>query len=222
VGLGAVAAAILNRFIRRDGDSHFLMELPIYRWPQARVSLNVALRRTTSYLRKAGPTILFFVLLLWVGTHVPYSSQMTPTEQLESSVVGRAGQLIEPVFRPLGLDWRAGLGIMSAFVAREVFVSSLAVIFNLAGDAVEAAPDSLLERMHQAKLPDGTALFTTASVIGLLVYFLIALQCLSTTSITWREMGSAKFAIAQLVVMNVLAYVVAVGAVQGLRALGVA
>jgi len=220
--IGSVAAAILNRILKPGSESHFLMELPIYRWPKPGFTLRIAARRTRSYLRRAGPTIFFFVLVLWAGTHYPYQPDATPEVQLQESVIGRAGRWIEPVFHPMGLDWRAGLGMMSAFVAREVFVSSLAVIFSIADTDEDSMQGTLLERMRGATFADGTPVFTVSSVWGLILFFMIALQCLSTTGVTWREMGSWKYALGQLVVMNVLAYVVAVAVVQSLRAVGVA
>lgn len=219
--IGAVAAASLNRIVKRGEESHFLMELPIYRWPKAGFTLRIALRRTFNYIRRAGPTIFVFVLLLWIGTHVPYHSGVEPHEQLERSVVGVTGQALEPVFKPMGVDWRVGLGMMSAFVAREVFVSALAVIFSIA-DEGDSLQDSMLAKMREATLADGTPLFTVASVAGLIVFFMIALQCLSTTGVTWRETGSWKYAAGQLVAMNVMAYVAAVVVVQGLRLVGIA
>jgi ferrous iron transport protein B len=122
----------------------------------------------------------------------------------------------------MGLDWRVGLGMMSAFVAREVFVSSMAVIFNVASPDKTSLRNSLLEQMHAAQAPGGGPLFTFATVTGLTLFFMIALQCLSTTGVTFREMGSWKYALVQLVSLNLLAYAVAVAAVQGLRALGIA
>ncbi|MBX3022204.1 MAG: ferrous iron transporter B [Bdellovibrionales bacterium] len=220
--IGGIAAAILNRMIKATHESHFLMELPVYRWPKPKFTLQIALRRTRSYVMRAGPTIFVFVMILWAGTHIPFIPDATPTQQLEESVVGKTGQLVEPVFAPMGLDWRAGLGIMSAFVAREVFVSSLAVIFSIADTDDDSLQDSLLQRMHEATLSNGSPMFTTASVVGLILFFMIALQCLSTTGVTWREMGSWKYAIGQLVALNILAYVVAVIAVQSLRAAGIA
>lgn len=219
--IGAVAAGILNRFLTKTGESLFLMELPVYRWPKLDFTLRIAFRRTRSYVRRAGPTIFMFTLALWIGTHLPYDSSLTDAQQLEQSVVGRVGHIIEPIFHPMGLDWRVGLGMMSAFVAREVFVSAQAVIFNIAGVDEASLQDSLLHKMREATLANGEPLFTTASVAGLLVFFMVALQCLSTTSVTWREMGSAKYAIVQLVVLNSLAYVLAVITVQALHAFSI-
>ncbi len=217
---GGVAAGILNRIVRTSGGSHFLMELPFYRRPKMAFVLRQAARRTTSYVRKAGPTIFAFVMVLWVGTHFPHIDGATPTEQLEQSVIGRVGQVIEPVFTPMGLDWRAGLGMVSAFVAREVFVSSLAVIFSIADESEDSLRAGLLTKMREAVGPDGTPLFTIASVSALIIYFMLALQCLSTTGVTWREMSSWRFALVQLVTLNLAAYGAAVVVYQGLSALG--
>lgn len=220
--LGALSAAVLNRILKADKASHFLMELPLYRWPKLGFTLRIALMRTRSYIRRAGPTIFFFALILWAGTHFPYHGEMNSTEQLQHSYVGVAGKAIEPVFTPMGLDWRVGLGMMSAFVAREVFVSSLAVIFSIADQDKTSLRNSLLEKMRTAQAPDGGPLFTAASVTGLIIFFMIALQCLSTTGVTLREMGSWKYAVVQLVALNIAAYVIAVAVVQGLHAMGIA
>jgi ferrous iron transport protein B len=215
--LGVLSAALLNRILKREADSHFLMELPIYRWPKVGFTLRLGVRRTFAYIKRAGPTIFVFVLLLWLGTHFPHQPGEDASQQLAGSYIGRVGRAIEPVFEPMALDWRVGLGMMSAFVAREVFVSSLAVIFNIADNDPNSLQSSLLEKMYSAQTAAGTPLFTTASVCGLIVFFMIALQCLSTTGVTWREMGSWKYAVTQLVVLNVFAYLAAVAVVQLLQ-----
>src|SRR5690606_13066790 len=109
-------------------------------------------------------------------------------------------------------DWRVGLGLISAFAAREVFVSSLAVVMNASEDVDEETglQTSLLEKMRQASWPDGSPLFTLASIAALIVFFMIALQCMSTVGVSWRETGSWKFALTQLVAMNVVAYILSV------------
>ena len=217
--LGAITAAILNKILAKNQKSFFMMGLPLYRSPQWKIMLQQAFSRTMGYVRRAGPTIFVFAVLIWVGTTFPnYKAEQVV--KLESSYLGQVGQILEPGFRPLGVDWRVGVGLLSAFAAREVFVSSLAVIFNVTGED-EALREGMLTTMKDAKLEDGTPLFTLASVLGLIVFFMIALQCMSTFAIAVRESGSMKFAVAQLVVYNVLAYVVAVGVVQGLRAAGI-
>lgn len=210
VAIGTLAASVLNCVVRREAESPFLMELPVYRWPKLSFTISTAMRRTRSYILKAGPTIFVFILVLWTGTHFPMHEGASPSTQLEGSLVGKTGRVLEPVFKPMGLDWRAGLGILSAFVAREVFVSSMAVIFSIAEDADQSLQSTLLQKMRDARRPDGQELFTSASVAALIVFFMIALQCLSTTGVVLREMGSWKYAAGQLAALNLLGYLSAV------------
>lgn len=219
VVLGAVAASILNRMLKVQKPAPFIMELPFYRAPKWSVVLRITLAKTKSYIFNAGPTIFGFVLILWLGTHFPGIHAPTPTERLQGSVVGQAGQWLEPVFKPMGSDWRVGVSLMSAFVAREVFVSSLAVILNVTADN-DGIQESLLANMRDARTPDGHALFTVASVAALIVFFMVALQCLSTTGVVLRETKSWKFAISQILILNSIAYVLAVIVYQSLAAAG--
>lgn len=214
---GALVAGVVNKFIPEKSKSFFVMELPLFRWPRWKVILKQSYDRTKSYVTRAGPPIFTFAVLIWLGTTFP-NYQAEPVERLQTSYLATAGQMIEPLFKPMGLDWRAGVGLMSAFAAREVFVSSLAVMFNIA-DAEET--EGLLAAMRSASFADGTPIFTIASCIGLIIFFMIALQCMSTYAVSVRENGSWRFATAQLVVFNLVAYALAVIAVQGLRLVGV-
>ncbi len=218
--VGAIAAALLNRILKRNEKSFFMMELPLYRRPQVRVIFKQTWTRTVAYVKRAGPVIFILATLIWVGTTFPHY-QAEDTEKMQSSYLAQAGQYIEPVFAPMGVDWRAGVGLLSAFAAREVFVSSLAIMFNVSGSE-ETQSESLLMAMKEARNSAGELIFTPATVIGLLIFFMIALQCMSTFAIQVKENGSLKFAVTQLVVFNVVAYILAVVAVHGLRALGVA
>lgn len=213
VASGVVASFVLHKVTGKSEVSPLLMEIPVYRRPKLKTILLLSWRRTDSYIRRAGPTIFVFVILLWMGANFPYKKDATPTEQLQSSVVGYVGRFLEPVVEPMGSDWRVGIGLISAFVAREAFVSSVAVVFNLSEDD-EQYESSLLNQLRNAKRADGSTLFGPASVAALLVFFVIALQCLSTTGVVWREMGSWKFAVAQLLVLNTVAYLVAVAMFQ--------
>jgi ferrous iron transport protein B len=219
VVLGAIAATILNRMLKKEKPAPFIMELPFYRRPKLGIVFRTTMAKTKSYVVNAGPTIFGFVLILWLGTHFPGLHTSNPSDRLRESAIGQAGQLLEPVFKPMGSDWRVGVSLMSAFVAREVFVSSLAVILNVTAEK-EGIQDSLLANMREAKTPDGHALFTPASVAALIVFFMIALQCLSTTSVVWRETGSAKFAISQILILNSVAYLLAIVVYQSLSAFG--
>lgn len=216
--LGAGAAAIVNQILAKEKISSFMMELPLYRRPLTRSLFTQSLTRTFSYVKRAGPPIFIFSLLVWVGTTFPRS---TPENPLEHSYLAQIGHVIEPVFTPMGGDWRTGVGLMTAFAARETFVSSMAVLFRVTDESEDGQMQGLLKVMNEAQAPDGGLLFTISSVLGLIIFFAVAMQCLSTFAIAWREMGSWKFAWLQLIVFNIAAYVLAVGAVQGLRALGV-
>lgn len=216
--VGGIAAGILNRILARNEKSFFMMELPIYRRPQIKVLLRQALLRTNSYVRRAGPPIFLFAVLIWVGSTFP-QYRMEDPERLQASYLAQAGQWIEPVFEPMGVDWRVGVGLLSAFAAREVFVSSVAMMFNIAGEE-EAQAEGLLSAMAKATNSAGQPIFTVATVLGLLVFFMVALQCISTVGIQMKE-NDKSFAVTQLVVFNFAAYVMAVIVVQGLRAIGV-
>lgn len=219
--VGAFAAGIVSKFIPRTEPSLFMMELPIYRRPKVRVLLRQAWTRTLSYVKRAGPIIFAFAVIIWVGSTFPKYELEDAHAKLEQSYVGQLGKVIEPVVQPMGVDWRVGVGLISAFAAREVFVSSMAVTFNITDTDEDTQQQALLSQMSTATNSAGERIFTVSSVIGLMIFFLIALQCMSTVGVQIRESGSWKFAITQLVVFNVAAYVLVVVVVQGLRLLGV-
>lgn len=218
--VGGFAAGVVNRLIPEKDRAFFMMELPLYRRPKMRVLLRQSLSRTMSYVKRAGPMIFIFAVVIWVGTTFPHYKSESPQQKLELSYAGQAGHLIEPVFKPMGVDWRVGVGLISAFAAREVFVSSMAVVFNISDDNESSAQQSLLTQMKTAVNSEGQKVFTVASVTGLLIFFMIALQCMSTFAVAQRETGSLKFALTQLIVFNGVAYALSVTVVQALRAAG--
>lgn len=142
-------------------------------------------------------------------------------DALANSAAGRLGHWIEPVIRPLGFDWQIGIGIISSFAAREVIVSTLAVVYGVGEDAVEENPDSLYDSMRQATRTDGTKVFTTATCASLLIFYVFAMQCLATQAVTRRETNTWKWPIVQLVYMSLLAYGASLAVYQGLIALGI-
>lgn len=211
---GAVASLILSKFVKPSKDQFFMMELPLYRRPRIRIIIKQALSKTRSYITRAGPIIIFFAVLLWLGAQFPRVNSQAP--ELAESYIGQLGQVMEPVFKPMGVDWRVGVGLISAFAAREVFVSTMAVTFKVTADEEHQEKD-LLQIMNQAKFADGTPIFTVGSVLGLIFFFMIALQCMTTVATQIRESGSAKFAWTQLIVLNLVAYVGAVVINQAYR-----
>ncbi len=214
--VGGVAALIASRILPPDAHSFFMLELPIYRAPKWRKVLRSTWDRTRSYVVRAGPTILLFSMILWVATTFPSYTLTDKSERLQHSMAASFGHILEPVMRPMGADWRVGVGLLSAFAAREVFVSSMAIVFNATTADATAASSSLLETMQKAVRGDGQPLFTAASVIALILFFMIALQCMSTVSVAFRESGRWQFAALQLILFNVVAYILAVTVYQGL------
>ena len=219
--VGGLAALLAGRFLKVDDKSFFMLELPVYRRPHLSLVVRQAFSRTKSYILRAGPAIFTFALVVWVATTFPHYEIQDRTERLNQSYASQVGRLIQPVFRPMGGDWRTGVGLMSAFAAREVFVSSLAVLFQVADKDEKTLQEGLLGKMHDAEAPDGRPLFTISSVLGLILFFMIALQCLSTVTVAIKESGGWRFAITQLIVFNAVAYIVSVSVVQGLRFFGV-
>ena len=125
---------------------------------------------------------------------------------LEHSFAGMAGKLIEPVVEPLGFNWQIGVGVVTSFAAREVIVSTIAVVYGVGEDLAEENPDAFIDRLRAARKPNGDLLFSTATCFSLLVFYVLAMQCLPTQAVTRRETGSWKWALFQLGYMTVLAY----------------
>lgn len=219
---GLIGAALFGRFLKLEKSRRpaLLLELPSFRMPKFRVVFTSTYHRTKSYIQKAGGIILLIAVVLWVLTHFPSRPELTESEQLSGSLAGMAGQWIEPIMRPLGLDWRVGLALICSFAAREVFVGALTLVLLVTGTAV-AGEGPLILAMRNAVLPDGSPLFTFSSCIGLILFFMFALQCMSTVAVSRQETGSWKIPGIQLVAFTGVAYLSALVAVQGLRFFGI-
>jgi len=148
------------------------------------------------------------------------AGRLTAQHSLQNSFAGKVGHVIEPVIAPLGYDWQIGIGIISSFAAREVIVSTLAIVYGVGKDAAESNRTSLYDTLRQAKRTDGTPIFNTATCASLLVFYILAAQCLSTTAVVRRETNSWKWPLFQIAYMSGLAYLAALLVYQGLRYLG--
>ncbi len=146
------------------------------------------------------------------------SAAVAASRQMEYSLAGRLGKLIEPAIAPLGFDWRIGVGIIASFTGREIFVSTMGIVYS-ADDAADGS-NSLRQRMQAAARPDGTPVFSTATCLSLLVFYALAMQCISTLAVTWRESGSWRWPAFLWTYMTVLAYVAALGTYHLAAALG--
>jgi ferrous iron transport protein B len=215
--LGSVIAALAAKVLRFESKSFFMLELPVYRRPLMKTVLKQTLVRTQSYITKAGPMILVLSMALWALTVFPNYKEQVQSVRLQTSYASQAGQILEPVLKPMGADWRVGVGLISAFAAREIFVSSLAVVFSIADEDSDSLRQSLLTKMREARASDGSILFSTASVVALILFFMIALQCMATFGVARREFGGWKWPLVQLVSFNALAYVLSVSAYQILK-----
>lgn len=224
--VGAIAANVIAVFIDDTSKPRLIMELPLYRRPHFLLILRQSLSKAKAFVLRAGPVILVLAMVLWFATTFPrpevVEGQEAPaaTEIAQQSYAARVGHAMEPIFHPMGVDWRVGFGLISAFAAREVFVSALALTFNISDEDEDAQTQSLMTSMKEATFPDGMPIFTPASVIGILIFFMIALQCTSTVGVMRREMGSWKPALLQLFFSNLVAYCLAVTVVFMLRQFG--
>lgn len=224
-----------NKFFKEKESSSFILELPSYRIPKLSAVINHTYNSSKQYILKAGPTILGFSLVLWFLTFFPNVNPVVDTngipdeqvenfiraERLENSYAAELGKFIQPVMTPIGMDWRIGVSLIAAFAAREVFVSSLALTFKVTSD-VEEEPNTLLTSLRSAKIEStGEQLFTTATSIGLIVFFIFALQCLSTVAVSKKETGGWKIPLLQIFIFTSLAYVMTLITVNGLRFFGI-
>jgi len=148
------------------------------------------------------------------------AARLTAQNSLQNSFAGKIGHVIEPVIAPLGYDWQIGIGIFSSFAAREVIVSTLAIVYGVGDNADKNNRSSLYDSLRRAKRSDGTPIFNTATCASLLVYYILAAQCLSTTAVVRRETNSWKWPLFQIAYMTGLAYVAALVVYQVLRHFG--
>ena len=197
--------------------------------------MNNTFKNATQYIKKAGPVIIYLSVFLWILTYFPNTnpqvnesgksekeiSELKNSERIMTSYASSLGKIIEPVMKPLGLDWRVGVSLIATFAAREVFVSSLALIFKITdeGDNIQT---SILKAMKDAQIENtGEKLFTTATTTGLIIFFVFAMQCLSTVAISKKETGSWRIPVLQILVFSSIAYVLSFLTVSGLRFFGI-
>lgn len=233
IAIAIIVAWILKHTILNAPPPPFVMELPPYRLPDFGNVAHALLTRTTLFLKRAGTVILAISILLWALVAFPRAKvnpnrestvsaqgESDTAEQIQNSFAGRAGRLIEPVIRPLGFDWKIGIGLISSFAARETIISTLSIVYNVGQSSDQKASVSLVDAMRNAKRADGSPVWTPLVALSLMVFFLLACQCMSTVAIVRRETNSWRWPLFMVGYMLVLAYVASLIVFQGGRLLG--
>jgi ferrous iron transport protein B len=238
------AAWVLSRSMKplRGKRLPFVIELPPYRLPRFRDVLRHMWERSRLFLSEAGTVILACTIVLWALLSFPrtlpedapaYDAMIAAStgearaelenqregELLRQSYGGRLGHAIEPAIAPLGFDWKVGIGIIGAFAAREVFVSTLGVVYS-AGDDVDEESATLRERIREEVREDGSPVYTPLMGLSLMIFFALACQCMSTLAVVKRETGSFRWPVFLFAYMTALAWVASFVVYQGGRLLG--
>jgi ferrous iron transport protein B len=236
-----LAAAVLGRTVLKGPRVPLLLEMPPYRLPHWPSVLRMMWEKSLVFVREAGTVILVCTLAMWALLSFPRASadelaatpapaveapaELTPSadaarsaQQLQESYGGRLGRAFEPLVAPLGFDWKVGVGLIGAFAAREVFVSTLAVVYGLEGED-ESSP-ALRERLRSETRADGSRLFTPLTCLSLMVFFALSCQCMSTLAVVKRETRSWRWPAFLFAYMTVLAWIASFAVYQGGRALG--
>lgn len=235
-----LAAAVIGRTVVRGRRVPLILELPPYRVPSLRGVLRMMWERAAVFLKEAGTVILACTIVLWALLSFPRAEAPAsaapavaaasaaagekPAEaaaraaELEQSYGGRLGKALEPALRPLGFDWKIGVGLIGAFAAREVFVSTLGVVYGVGGGDEDTAP--LRQRIKAETRPDGTPVYSALTGLSLMVFFALACQCMSTLAVVRRETRSWRWPGFLFAYMTTLAYLASLLVYQGGRLLG--
>ncbi len=227
--LALLVAWVMKWFIKSTERSFFILELPVYRSPRWKNILMTMVEKAKIFVFDAGKIIMVISLLLWaLSSYGPTKKMKAVTEKydglvqtnplqkdalekerktalLQNSYAGSLGSFIEPAIRPLGYDWKIGIALITSFAAREVFVGTMATLYSVGDDADENS-NTLRQKMAAAKRADGTKVYDLATGLSLLVFYVIAMQCMSTLVIVKRETKTWKWPVIQFIYMTGLAY----------------
>lgn len=229
-------AMVLNKGIKSAYKSYLIMEMPDYRIPYWKNVLLGLWEKVSAFVFGAGKIILAVSVVLWVlenygitedyknadeyiaqQSEIHHWSEKEKSNHLEAyksenSLLGNIGKTIEPIFKPLGYDWKISIGVLTSFAAREVFISTMATIYSLGADNDDE--NQIVTRMRNETRPNGEAVFNFPTGISLMLFYAFAMQCLSTLAVVRRETGSWKWPMVQLVCMTGLAYLASMFAYQ--------
>lgn len=238
--MALVVSYIARWFINIKEKSFFILELPIYRAPRWNNVFVTMVSKAKIFVVDAGKVIMVISLVLWalssygpgdrmeaVANKYEQQIQQNPSlseelsrqknaELLQNSYAGIMGKSIEPLIRPLGFDWKIGIAIITSFAAREVFVGTMATLYSVEGGD-EADETTLTQKMNAAVKPDGSKVYSLASGLSLMIFYVLAMQCMSTLAVVKRETKSWKWPVIQLVYMTALAYLMSLITYQLLK-----
>lgn len=199
-------AGVFKATILRGETPALILELPPYRMPKWSLIIRAMLERGWLFVKNAGTIILAISIVLWALASYPQRSNASPEDQIRRSYAGQIGHTIEPLLRPLGFDWKIGIAIIASFAAREVFVSSMGTIYGV-GLGDDDSTTNLETRLQNEKDPiTGKPFFTPLRAISLMVFYVLAMQCMSTIAIVRRETNSWKWTLFQVGYMTSLAW----------------
>jgi ferrous iron transport protein B len=220
---------IAKWFIKNTDKSFFILELPMYRAPRWNNIITTMVQKAQIFVLEAGKVIMVISLLLWAMSSYGPGDRMAQVEtefaakkaaqpealeelekaeasaKLANSYAGILGKAIEPAIEPLGYDWKIGIALITSFAAREVFVGTMATLYSV-GESDDESGMLLREKMQLEKKPDGSPVYSLATGLSLMVFYLLAMQCMSTLAIVKRETRSWKWPMIQLAYMTALAY----------------
>ena len=226
--MALVVSWVMKWFIRSVERSYFILELPVYREPRWKNVLFTMIEKAKIFVFDAGKIIMIISLLLWGLSSFGPSGKMKSaaakydqllkmypassveitkqkkTAMLQASFAGQLGKMIEPAIRPLGFDWKIGIALITSFAAREVFVGTMATLYSV-GEKADSNI-TLRNKMNAAVREDGTKVYTLATGLSLLIFYVMAMQCMSTLAVVKRETRSWKWPVIQLIYMTGLAY----------------
>ena len=203
-----MASLILKKIIKSNAKSFLVMDLPSYKMPLFGYDFKIVLSKVWEFVTGAGKIIFLFSIVIWFFSYIgPTQNKkdfVATDVKLDHSYLAKMGKSIEPVIAPLGYDWKMGVGILTSFVAREVFVGTMSTLYSLDDEAPEG---KIIDKMRNDKKPNGEPIYSFATGVSILFFYAFAMQCVSTLAVVYRETKSWKWTMAQLFGMSGLAYV---------------
>ena len=214
IGGGALTAWLISRLYWSRAKARFLLEMPPYRMPNLRAVLTKLLSRAVTFLQRAGTIIFCVALVVWVLASFPreevapagVNSADFAAQQLSDSYLGRLSRSVTPLFEPLGWDWKVTAAVIASFPAREVVIAALGTIYAVDATTEDNANSTLSSRIRAAKHADGRPVYTLPMVCGLLIFYALCLQCVSTIAVMRRETGTWRWPLFAWVYMSSLGY----------------